>query len=241
MEDKLAHKKFSKEITIDTAKFIYKLTSLYGLTQKQLCKWFDVTEKTLCYWKKKYPKIGKAIKDGKKYYHENNDEGLIKSLYSNALAHKIEKRRYYKDKKTGEMRLVMREEQLANGDTNAAKFLLRNLMPEQFGEKITIYHYNGKIVDVSNEIKRYDAAVQRALELPTLSQEQKLKILNIKNSNITREIILDPDEKQIFSEDTGTDMMLRLQNAWHDTLEAVLDEVLGQDERKEIISYIETL
>ena len=237
----MGKKKRLDKFTYDTPDLIYKLCSIFGAMQYTLADFFDITYQSMSVWASKNPQIGEAIKEGKEYFHTHNDKGLFTNLYKSALMQKRETRTFLKGKGDSKLTLVRREETDLPGDANASMWLLKHLMPEVYGDKLRIYVYSDDMTKVGKEVKRVNLAIERALELPTISQEQEANILRSHTTNLVAAITISKGDKQKFSKDTGADLMFRIQNACVDTLDAILNHILTQEQSEEIDRFMKTL
>lgn len=104
-----------------------------GLVDEQIAQNIGINPATLYDWKKKYPEISKALKNGKEVVDRQVENALLKR----ALGYKYEET---KTEKTNEGKKVTVTVKEVVPDTTAQIFWLKNRKPEQWRDKQQIEH-----------------------------------------------------------------------------------------------------
>lgn len=128
---------------------IQNLTAM-GLTESDIGAIVGFAGKNPDDWLNELKRRHPEVKDASAIGKQIADSFLVAEMYKSACGYEYSKKRYKKNKETGEMELV--EETIEHQPANAqlAMFIATNRMPEQFKHKIELSK-KGFIIDSSNE------------------------------------------------------------------------------------------
>lgn len=137
--------KYSKEKIQECADWV-RLNGLMdygGATLKDFCKAMDIGRDTYYEWMEK-PDFSDRIKNAKADFKASQEERLVESLMNSALGYEAEevKSEYSNDLLTGKPKLKKqtRTKKHIQPNTGAAIFLLTNIAPEKWKNKLNTEH-----------------------------------------------------------------------------------------------------
>lgn len=137
--------KYSKEKIQECADWV-RLNGLMehgGATMIDFCKVMDIDSETYRRWMEK-AEFAEAIKNAKADFKASQEERLVESLMNSALGYEAEevKSEYSNDLLTGKPKLKKqtRTKKHIQPNTGAAIFLLTNIAPEKWKNKLNTEH-----------------------------------------------------------------------------------------------------
>lgn len=137
--------KYSKEKIQECADWV-RLNGLMdygGATLKDFCKTMGIDYETYYHWMEK-SEFSEAIKNAKADFKASQEERLVESLMNSALGYEAEevKSEYSNDLITGKPKLKKqtRTKKHIQPNTGAAIFLLTNIAPEKWKNKLNTEH-----------------------------------------------------------------------------------------------------
>lgn len=122
---------------------IHGLMDYGGATLKDFCKAMDISQELYYQWMEKVEFL-EAIKNAKADFRSSQEERLVESLMNSALGYEAEevKSEYSNDLLTGKPKLKKqtRTKKHIQPNTGAAIFLLTNIAPEKWKNKLNTEH-----------------------------------------------------------------------------------------------------
>lgn len=122
---------------------IHGLMDCGGATLIDFCSAMDIDKKTYYNWME-YSTFSTAIKDAKDEFKSSQEERLVESLMNSALGYEAEevKSEYVNDILTGKPKLKrqQRTKKHIQPNTGAAIFLLTNIAPDKWKNKLNTEH-----------------------------------------------------------------------------------------------------
>lgn len=149
---------------------IANMTAL-GMTEKDIGLIVGVSGSTIAKWKQRYPQIKKAYDEAKSVCASH----LVAQMVRSAIGYDYEEKEFYivTDEETGEEKRKLKSIKVKHqkGEPALMTFLAKNLLPEQFTDKIQIDKRDVKL-NLSGELAK-DEIAGFAGKLLEISKEER--------------------------------------------------------------------